>query len=542
MVSNFFSSRNPFGFSSSKGAGGDKRPHVDDIPEEEEPLKSPTQATFCPEPAEPASAGPAELVNAAAPEGAAGGSFPGERLTAQKSATSSLPRQRSISPSRPSKAPFTGDPFDGAGSRARARAASPSQPPEYDDGSSKLPPHDAAATAPSTGDVSALSAVDVPPAAPTLPGDVVTDQPEHYPPPYVLGRRTSVSAESMNPATCSADSWAPPHHPKTPEQLARLEKSIASNILFRNLDEEQMRTVLDALVEKPIPAKGIKIIAQGDVGDFFYVIESGLFDVYKHQSGSVQSGKGGLGQKVATLKEGEFFGELALMYNAPRSASVVSADAKSTLWALDRVTFRRILMDSAFQRRRMYEAFLEEVPILEPLKSYERSKVADALRTVKFNPGETIINEGEPGDRFYLLEAGTANAYKSVLPEEEQPVMRYRRGDYFGELALLEDRPRQATVIAESEVKVAMLDRDGFQRLLGPVQGIMRRTSYDAGRPFTAEASPVGTDVNLVSVTGTGGGSVPAIPREELDNGGDEAGGKSKIVEDCEQTGAQDGR
>ncbi|KAI5309143.1 hypothetical protein KEM55_003954 [Ascosphaera atra] len=536
MANNLFSSGNPFGSSSSRGSAGDKRPHIQNIPEEDEPLKSPTQASFGSGPAEHASGSPAFIVNAA-PKGSAEAGFGGEQTTAQEPTTSPRPRQRSVSPSRPSKAPFTGNPFAGAGSKARARAASLSQPPEYDDGfgSSNFSPRD-------TVNDSARTAAAPPAEASRSQRDVVTGKPEQCPPPYVLGRRTSVSAESMNPSSCAADSWAPPHHPKTSEQLARLEKSIASNILFRNLDEDQMRTVLDALVEKPIPAKGIKIIAQGDVGDFFYVIESGRFDVYKHQSGSVQCGKDGLGQKVATLKEGEFFGELALMYNAPRSASVVSADAKSTLWAMDRVTFRRILMDSAFQRRRMYEAFLEEVSILEPLKSYERSKVADALRTVKYNPGETIIHEGEPGDRFYLLEAGTANAYKSCVPEEEQPVMRYRRGDYFGELALLEDRPRQATVIAESEVKVAMLDRDGFQRLLGPVQGIMRRTSYDAGRPPTVEASPAGTNVNLASVTGTGGGSGQAKYQEESNSGRDKAKEQSATGEGYGRTGAKDGR
>ncbi|KAI5293293.1 hypothetical protein KEM52_005675 [Ascosphaera acerosa] len=311
------------------------------------------------------------------------------------------------------------------------------------------------------------------------------------PPNYGLARRTSVSAESLNPSTYAQDNWTPPVHPKTREQLARLKAAVQGIILFNSLDEPQMETILQALVEKPVPAKGIKIIAQGDQGDFFYVIETGSFDVYKHESGCVQSGPDGLGAKVATLKPGEFFGELALMYNAPRSASVVSADNRSTVWALDRITFRRILLDSAFNRRSMYEAFLEEVPILSSLKPYERSKIADALRTAKFKPGDTIIAEGEPGENFYLLESGTANAFKAGVLDEHVPVMRYQRGDYFGELALLDDKPRRATIVAETDVTVAMLHRDGFKRLLGPVQNIMRRTSYDAGRPSTAgSASP----------------------------------------------------
>jgi len=233
---------------------------------------------------------------------------------------------------------------------------------------------------------------------------------------------------------------------------------------------------LGALVEKAIPAKGIKVITQGDEGDYFYVVEKGSFVVYVNKSGSLQPGPDGLGEEVATIQPGGSFGELALMYNAPRAATVVSAEGGCTLWALDRITFRRILMDSTFQRRRLYESFLEEVPLLASLTKYERSKIADALETSKYPAGTTIIREGDAGEAFYLLESGEAEAYKSGT---QGPVKQYMKGDYFGELALLNDAPRAASVISKTEVKVAKLGKDGFQRLLGPVESIMRRTKYD---------------------------------------------------------------
>ncbi|KZZ96933.1 cAMP-dependent protein kinase regulatory subunit [Ascosphaera apis ARSEF 7405] len=487
MAHRLFSGHNPFGSSSSRGT--DKRPRIQNIPEEDEALKSPTQANFnfasehdsADSEHRPAAAtstrnaaaatggpnpNPKPAASASAPTSAGPAAFP------QDVPTSPRPHDRGQSPEEPPRQPFKADLFGGEKPNAnRPRSAESDQAPEESPAEINFPPREAAA-----GEEKSSS------------GDGHEEQ-HLFPPNYGLGRRTSVSAESLNPSTCAADNWTPPHHPKTPEQLARLKIALSNIILFNNLDEDQMTTILDALVEKPVPARGIKIIAQGDQGDFFYVIETGKFDVYKNDSGYVQSRKDGLGTKVATLKEGEFFGELALMYNAPRSASVVSADQKSTVWALDRITFRRILLDSAFTRRQMYEAFLEEVPILSSLKPYERSKVADALRTVKYKPGETIITEGEPGNSFYLLESGTANAYKAGILDEDQPVMRYQRGDYFGELALLDDKPRRATIVAETNVTVAMLHRDGFKRLLGPVQNIMRRTSYDAGRPSTADAN-----------------------------------------------------
>lgn len=179
---------------------------------------------------------------------------------------------------------------------------------------------------------------------------------------------------------------------------------------------------------------------------------------------------------MATIEPGGSFGELALMYNAPRAATVVSAEGGCTLWALDRITFRRILMDSTFQRRRLYESFLEEVPLLSTLTRYERSKIADALETQKYPAGTTIIKEGDAGEAFYLLESGEAEAFKVGT---EGAVKQYKKGDYFGELALLNDAPRAASVVSRTEAKVAKLGKDGFQRLLGPVESIMRRTKYE---------------------------------------------------------------
>lgn len=304
---------------------------------------------------------------------------------------------------------------------------------------------------------------------------------------YNFNRRTSVSAESMNPTETASEDWKPPFHHKNPEQLARLRKAIAHNFIFTHLDDDQTNQVLGALVEKTIPTKGIKVITQGDVGDYFYVVEKGSFDVYVSSTGKLEAGPEGLGKQVNTMGAGSSFGELALMYNAPRAATVVSTEP-STLWALDRVTFRRILMDSAFQKRQMYEKFLAEVPLMESLTEYERSKIADALRTEKYPAGHKIIEEGDVGEDFFILEHGEAAVHKRGV---DQPVHRYGKGDYFGELALLNDAPRAASVVAATEVKVAMLGKEGFQRLLGPVEQLMRRNDPSRRNIFGDDVDPL---------------------------------------------------
>ncbi|KAL7809988.1 cyclic nucleotide-binding-like protein [Trichoderma gracile] len=326
-------------------------------------------------------------------------------------------------------------------------------------------------------------------------GDASTEAPptmrapptnDSYPAQYNFGRRTSVSAESLKPSADSYDNWTPPFTEKTPEQIERLKHAIEGNFLFNHLDDEQSAQILGALVEKPIPARGIKVISQGDAGDYFYVVERGSFDVYVNPCGFIEPGPDGLGNKVGNIQAGGSFGELALMYNAPRAATIISTEGSCTLWALDRVTFRRILMESTFARRRMYESFLEEVPILSSLTPYERSKIADALETQKFAPGDTIIHEGDPGHSFYLLESGEAAAYKGT-----EKVLSYNKGDFFGELALLNDAPRAASVVAVTDVKVATLGKNAFQRLLGPVEGLLRRTRYQGVKTGVEEMDPL---------------------------------------------------
>lgn len=84
---------------------------------------------------------------------------------------------------------------------------------------------------------------------------------DSYPAQYNFGRRTSVSAESLKPSADTYDNWSPPYHEKTVDQLERLKRAIQGNFLFSHLDDDLSAQVLGALMEKPIPAKGIKVRA-----------------------------------------------------------------------------------------------------------------------------------------------------------------------------------------------------------------------------------------------------------------------------------------
>merc|ERR1712107_57893 len=116
-----------------------------------------------------------------------------------------------------------------------------------------------------------------------------------------------------------------------------------------------------------------------------------------------------------------------------------------------------------------YDDLLKSVSILTSIGSYERSQIADALKSETFKKGESIVVQDEPGDKFYIVEDGLLYAEKSGAK-----VMEYKSGSYFGELALIRNQPRAASVVVESDVvKVLSMSRSSFNKMLGPLQELL---------------------------------------------------------------------
>eukprot|EP00123_Amoebidium_parasiticum_P015129 comp22799_c0_seq2/m.35756 comp22799_c0_seq2/g.35756 ORF comp22799_c0_seq2/g.35756 comp22799_c0_seq2/m.35756 type:complete len:365 (-) comp22799_c0_seq2:75-1169(-) len=250
--------------------------------------------------------------------------------------------------------------------------------------------------------------------------------------------------------------------PKDFKTMAALQRSIQKNLLFKHLDEEERSEIFDAM-EGMDHAEGDIIIKQGDDGDYFYVIDSGTVEVWVND------------KMVSTIGENGGFGELALIYGTPRAATIKARTA-CKLWALDRDTYRHIVMGNTIRKRKMYDSFLEKVPILEPLDHWERLTVADALEPQTFENGTVVIKQGDPGDTFYIIVEGEAIVTQQKSPGDEPiEVGRLHSSDYFGELALLSGRPRAATITANGALKCVKLDRERFERVLGSCADILRR-------------------------------------------------------------------
>ena len=238
--------------------------------------------------------------------------------------------------------------------------------------------------------------------------------------------------------------------------------------MFSGLDAKEKQIVVDAMSEKKC-TKGEVVIKEGDEGDCLYVVAEGTLSCTKVFKGNTDP------TFLKRYNPGEAFGELALLYNAPRAATIAS-DEESLLYALDRNTFNHIVKDAAIRKREKYETFLKKVSLLETMDDYERSQVSEAFKDVSFKAGETIIKEGDEGKEMYFLVQGEAYATKVINEgEEAKEVKAYAEGDYFGELAILKGDPRAANVLARTDVQCVTLDRHSFKRLLGPLDDILKR-------------------------------------------------------------------
>lgn len=277
------------------------------------------------------------------------------------------------------------------------------------------------------------------------------------------GRRASVSAECGDPSKLQVDLKKVP---KSEEETKRIMEILHSNHFFKHLDNDQMESVKDCMVAREGPS-GDYIIKQGDDGDNFYVVDSGSMDVFKKVGDAPE-------KKVWNYEAGDSFGELAIMYNAPRAASIKATSAYKC-WALDRVSFKAILMKAAMNKRSTHKGFLSEVPILESLDDYEKSTIADALVEEVFEAGDVICRQGEPGEKFYIVKDGIAICTKKDATGVDVECARLKPGMYFGEIALMTTKQRQATVSCADKLTVLSLDRKTFKRVMGPIEEVLKR-------------------------------------------------------------------
>lgn len=273
-------------------------------------------------------------------------------------------------------------------------------------------------------------------------------------------RRGAVSAAPICEDDVDCVSTKKPGEPKDYKTTQALLKAIDKNALMCHLDDNDKSDIFEAMVLRRFNP-GENIITQGDEGDNFYVINHGEVEILIDDALSSCQGEGGS------------FGELALIHGCPRAATV-RAKTDIKLWAIDGHTYRKILMSNTIRKRKLYESFLKNVNILETLDNWERLIVADALESVTFQDQDIVVKQGDPGDHFYIIVEGRAQVTKTVDGCEIE-VSVLGKYNYFGEITLLLNRPRAATVKATGSLDCVKLDRARFERVLGPCIEFLKR-------------------------------------------------------------------
>ena len=247
--------------------------------------------------------------------------------------------------------------------------------------------------------------------------------------PRPLGNETSNSKEGkqirMAISAETAKNFDPKKLPKVPKSKDDenfLKDVFANAQFFKRLHQDQLRKIIDCMEKKKLKSN-VEIIKEGNDGSFLYILTDGSVIVSTAKDGD-----------VAELHTGQIFGELALLYNCRRMASV-RTKTDVTFFQLDRRYYQGIVQSTGAQKDESKYNLLKQVPKLKDLPSSKLKKICDCLEDERFSNNDCIIKQGTTGDTFYIISEGTVKVTKTQGHKEEE-VAQLQKGAYFGELAL----------------------------------------------------------------------------------------------------------
>jgi CRP-like cAMP-binding protein/Zn-dependent protease len=223
---------------------------------------------------------------------------------------------------------------------------------------------------------------------------------------------------------------------------------------FDDLPEEVLSD-LAGRVRLRIVRPGEPIFRQGDRPDAFYVVRRGTVQIEDEDPETGDT------RVLRAMARGESFGEMGLLGSHRRQATVRAVDDVE-LFAVDKGTFDRLLAEDMrapdFAHTMQALAELRELSVFHALDSEQLNAILEHGEWITAVHGDRLVTQGEPGDRFYAIESGRAEIIR-----DGAVIDSVSKGMYFGEVALLRDVPRNATVVAVTPMRVFALDREGFE-------------------------------------------------------------------------------
>jgi CRP-like cAMP-binding protein len=251
-----------------------------------------------------------------------------------------------------------------------------------------------------------------------------------------------------------ASAAAPTHPHKGADRNTMARSVLPKTPFFSVLSRELFRMAVDRVRLIQLSAGDI-LFSQGDPGDALYVVAWGEFAVLAPQ-------------EIARLSEGEFFGEIALLSDRPRTATV-RATVDSQVLAIDRALLSDLVAGSPellkvllrFVRERLIATLADTSPLFAPFTPLERMGLAARFHFLEIDEGLSILEEGGKSPGLFLMLAGEANAVAG-----NRIVAHLESGDAFGEISLITNRPATASIVAQSKSSVLYLPRSDFTEII----------------------------------------------------------------------------
>ncbi|WNG27192.1 cyclic nucleotide-binding domain-containing protein [Cystobacter fuscus] len=238
------------------------------------------------------------------------------------------------------------------------------------------------------------------------------------------------------------------------------ERALPEIPLFSDLPREAFIALFERCPLRRFP-EGARIIEQGSRGNAFYVICAGRVRILRESDGATR--------ELAVLGEGAFFGEMALLSGAPRSASVVGAAEETqvleisapVLGDLARLNPQVARALRRFCRQRLLSQVMNTSALFQPFGRKDRRELVERFRAREVRRGEVLIHEGQRVDGLYVVLSGEVAVSKGG-----QPLAHLREGELFGEMSLLNKTPATATVTAARNCSLLRLPREDFDTLI----------------------------------------------------------------------------
>jgi len=236
--------------------------------------------------------------------------------------------------------------------------------------------------------------------------------------------------------------------------------------LLSGLSGDELESFIDSLQLQHVTAKD-PIFREGDHGDYLYLIGMGNVLLRARDTQNRL-------RVFSHLCEGDFFGEYAFMSRVPHSDEAI-AETDCSVLMIDRVTFDEWVEKypaiqstvEDFYRQRVLARVLAITPVFEGVPPDARLALADHFQLRNFEKGDTVVREGEAGDTFYLIRSGSVDLSTSGMGKDGDQVAlgKMGEGDFFGEVALLTDKPRTATIVAREKAELMELTRSDFDEI-----------------------------------------------------------------------------